>query len=184
MKVDTSKPTVGEANSEIARVQGTKESRQELYKVAESADGKAMREDDVSTQEAADTTAATMKTEQEQEQAPAEIKSTSRDSSSSAAVICDSCPIITAKRGSSCDKTICRPRVCSKQASRAEGKGPPLNKKKLFFGGDFPLHFFLAFLGVSRQGELKNTKEAVGCGPKKRDLASKTFRNDRPAFIQ
>jgi hypothetical protein len=46
VKLDTSKPTVGEAKSEIARVQGTKESRQELYKVAESADGKPVREDD------------------------------------------------------------------------------------------------------------------------------------------
>jgi hypothetical protein len=39
-------PTVGEAKAEIARVQGTEESRQELYKVAVRADGGAVREDD------------------------------------------------------------------------------------------------------------------------------------------
>jgi hypothetical protein len=44
--LDTSNPTVGEAKSEISRVQGTKESRQELYKVATRADGSAVREDD------------------------------------------------------------------------------------------------------------------------------------------
>jgi hypothetical protein len=44
--LDASKPTVGEAKAEIARSQGTAESRQELYKVAERADGKAIREDD------------------------------------------------------------------------------------------------------------------------------------------
>jgi hypothetical protein len=37
---------VGEAKAEIARVQGTEESRQELYKVAVRADGGAVREDD------------------------------------------------------------------------------------------------------------------------------------------
>jgi hypothetical protein len=44
--LDTSAPTVGEAKAEIARSQGTGESRQELYKVAERADGLAVREDD------------------------------------------------------------------------------------------------------------------------------------------
>jgi hypothetical protein len=44
--LDASKPTVGEAKVEIARSQGTTESRQELYKVAERADGLAVREDD------------------------------------------------------------------------------------------------------------------------------------------
>jgi hypothetical protein len=39
-------PTVGEAKAEIARVQGTKEGVQELYKVLTRADGKAVREDD------------------------------------------------------------------------------------------------------------------------------------------
>ena len=37
---------MGEAKAEIARVQGTGESRQELYKVAVRADGGAVREDD------------------------------------------------------------------------------------------------------------------------------------------
>jgi hypothetical protein len=44
--LDASKPTVGEAKAEIARLQGTSEARQELYKVAERADGLAVREDD------------------------------------------------------------------------------------------------------------------------------------------
>jgi hypothetical protein len=44
--LDASKPTVGEAKAEIARTQGTAESRQELYRVAERADGLAVREDD------------------------------------------------------------------------------------------------------------------------------------------
>jgi hypothetical protein len=44
--LDASKPTVGEAKAEIARSQGTAESRQEMYKVAERADGLAVREDD------------------------------------------------------------------------------------------------------------------------------------------
>ena len=44
--LDASAPTVGEAKAEIARSQGTAEGRQELYKVAERADGKAVREDD------------------------------------------------------------------------------------------------------------------------------------------
>jgi hypothetical protein len=44
--LDASLPTVGEAKAEIARSQGTAEDRQELYKVAERADGLAVREDD------------------------------------------------------------------------------------------------------------------------------------------
>jgi hypothetical protein len=46
IRLDASKPTVGEAKAEIARVQGTEEARQELYKVAVRADGGAVREDD------------------------------------------------------------------------------------------------------------------------------------------
>jgi hypothetical protein len=44
--LDAALPTVGEAKAEIARVQGTKEDVQELYKVETRADGKAVREDD------------------------------------------------------------------------------------------------------------------------------------------
>jgi hypothetical protein len=44
--LDAALPTVGEAKAEIARVQGTEESRHELYKVAVRADGGAVREDD------------------------------------------------------------------------------------------------------------------------------------------
>jgi hypothetical protein len=44
--LDASKPTVAEAKAEIARSQGTVEARQDLYKVAERADGLAVREDD------------------------------------------------------------------------------------------------------------------------------------------
>jgi hypothetical protein len=44
--LDMSARTVGEAKAEIARSQGTAEARQELYKVAERADGLAVREDD------------------------------------------------------------------------------------------------------------------------------------------
>jgi hypothetical protein len=44
--LDASNPTVGEAKAEIARSQGTAEARQDLYKVAERADGLAVREDD------------------------------------------------------------------------------------------------------------------------------------------
>jgi hypothetical protein len=44
--LEASKPTVGEAKAEIARSQGTAEPCQELYKVAERADGLAVREDD------------------------------------------------------------------------------------------------------------------------------------------
>jgi hypothetical protein len=44
--LDASKATVGEAKAAIARSQGTAESCQELYRVAERADGLAVREDD------------------------------------------------------------------------------------------------------------------------------------------
>jgi hypothetical protein len=44
--LDASKPTVGEAKAEIARSQGTAEGQQELYRVAERADGSAVREED------------------------------------------------------------------------------------------------------------------------------------------
>jgi hypothetical protein len=44
--LDASKPTVGEAKVEIARTQGTAAGCQELYRVAERADGLAVREDD------------------------------------------------------------------------------------------------------------------------------------------
>jgi hypothetical protein len=44
--LDASEPTVREAKAEITRLQGTAEIRQELYKVAERADGLAVREDD------------------------------------------------------------------------------------------------------------------------------------------
>jgi hypothetical protein len=44
--LDASAPTVGEAKVEIARSQGTAEKRQELYRVAERADGLPVREDD------------------------------------------------------------------------------------------------------------------------------------------
>jgi hypothetical protein len=44
--LDASKPTVGEAKVEIARTQGTAAGCQALYRVAERADGLAVREDD------------------------------------------------------------------------------------------------------------------------------------------
>jgi hypothetical protein len=44
--LDESLPTVGKAKAEIARVQGTRRGKQELYKVATRADGGAVREDD------------------------------------------------------------------------------------------------------------------------------------------
>jgi hypothetical protein len=44
--LDASLPTVKEAKVEIARAQGTAADRQELYRVAERADGLAVREDD------------------------------------------------------------------------------------------------------------------------------------------
>jgi hypothetical protein len=45
--LDASMTTVGEAKAEIARSQGTAAACQELYRVAERADGLAVREDDV-----------------------------------------------------------------------------------------------------------------------------------------
>jgi hypothetical protein len=45
--INASQPSVGEAKAQIARIQGTQEERQELYKVAASReDGKIVREDD------------------------------------------------------------------------------------------------------------------------------------------
>jgi hypothetical protein len=44
--LEASKATVGEAKAAIARSQGTAESCQELYRVAERSDGLAVREDD------------------------------------------------------------------------------------------------------------------------------------------
>jgi hypothetical protein len=44
--LEASSPTVRAAKAEVARSQGTAESRQELYRVAERADGLAVREDD------------------------------------------------------------------------------------------------------------------------------------------
>jgi hypothetical protein len=44
--LDASKPTVGDAKTEIARLQGTAAAQQALYRVAERADGLAVREDD------------------------------------------------------------------------------------------------------------------------------------------
>jgi hypothetical protein len=44
--LDASKPTVREAKAAIARSLGTAAGCQELYKVAERADGSAVREDD------------------------------------------------------------------------------------------------------------------------------------------
>jgi hypothetical protein len=46
IRLDATKPSVGEAKAAIACVQGTEEARQELYKVAVRADGGAVREDD------------------------------------------------------------------------------------------------------------------------------------------
>jgi hypothetical protein len=46
IKLNAAEPSVCEAKSEIARTQGTLEARQELYKVAVRADGRAVREDD------------------------------------------------------------------------------------------------------------------------------------------
>jgi hypothetical protein len=39
IRLDATKPSVGEAKAEIARVQGTEEARQELFKVEVRADG-------------------------------------------------------------------------------------------------------------------------------------------------
>jgi WD40 repeat protein len=44
--LDARRPLVSEAKAEIARSQGTREGKQELYKVATRADGGAVREDD------------------------------------------------------------------------------------------------------------------------------------------
>jgi WD40 repeat protein len=44
--LDARRPLVSEAKAEIARVQGTREGKQELYRVATRADGGAVREDD------------------------------------------------------------------------------------------------------------------------------------------
>jgi hypothetical protein len=46
IRLDLTKPSVGEAKAEIARVQGTEVGRQELYRVAVREDGGAVREDD------------------------------------------------------------------------------------------------------------------------------------------
>jgi hypothetical protein len=46
VRLNAANPSVGEAKAEIARVQGTEVGRQELYRVAVRADGKAVREDD------------------------------------------------------------------------------------------------------------------------------------------
>jgi uncharacterized membrane protein YkoI len=46
IRLDATKPSVGEAKAEIACVQGTEEARQGLYKVEVRADGRAVREDD------------------------------------------------------------------------------------------------------------------------------------------
>jgi hypothetical protein len=46
IRLDATKPSVGEAKSEIARVQGTEAACQELYRVAVREDGGAVREDD------------------------------------------------------------------------------------------------------------------------------------------
>jgi hypothetical protein len=46
IRLDVTKPSVGEAKAEIARVQGTEVTRQELYRVAVREDGAAVREDD------------------------------------------------------------------------------------------------------------------------------------------
>jgi hypothetical protein len=46
IRLDATKPTVGEAKAEIVRVQGTEAECQELYRVAVRDDGKAVREDD------------------------------------------------------------------------------------------------------------------------------------------
>jgi hypothetical protein len=46
VSLDARRPLVSEAKAEIARAQGTREGKQELYKVATRADGRAVREDD------------------------------------------------------------------------------------------------------------------------------------------
>jgi hypothetical protein len=46
IRLDATKPSVGEVKAEIACVQGNEEARQELYKVEVRSDGGAVREDD------------------------------------------------------------------------------------------------------------------------------------------
>jgi hypothetical protein len=46
IRLDSASPSVGETKAEVARVQGTEESRQELYRVGVRADGGAVREGD------------------------------------------------------------------------------------------------------------------------------------------
>jgi hypothetical protein len=46
VSLDARGPLVSEAKAEIARAQGTREGKQELYKVATRSDGGAVREDD------------------------------------------------------------------------------------------------------------------------------------------
>jgi hypothetical protein len=46
VSLDARRPLVSEAKAEIARAQGTREGKQELYKVATRPDGGAVREDD------------------------------------------------------------------------------------------------------------------------------------------
>jgi hypothetical protein len=46
IRLNATKPSVGEAKAEIARMQGTEVGRQELYRVAVREDGGAVREDD------------------------------------------------------------------------------------------------------------------------------------------
>jgi hypothetical protein len=46
VSLDARRPLVSEAKAEIARAQGTRESKQELYKVTTRPDGGAVREDD------------------------------------------------------------------------------------------------------------------------------------------
>jgi hypothetical protein len=54
IRLDAAKPTVDEAKTEIARVQGTEVTRQELYRVAVREDGRAVREDDAEPELLAD----------------------------------------------------------------------------------------------------------------------------------
>jgi hypothetical protein len=54
IRLDATTPSVGEAKAEVARVQGTEEARQELYKVAVRADGGAVREDDAEAEQLGD----------------------------------------------------------------------------------------------------------------------------------
>jgi hypothetical protein len=54
VRLDCAKPSVGEVKAAIAVVQGTRESQQELYRVAFRADGGAVREDDAEPESLAD----------------------------------------------------------------------------------------------------------------------------------